>query len=352
MSARSDFVWGVVGPGEIAHQFCRSLAAAGAGRVGPVLSRSPERAAAFCAEHGGEPATSLDALIERMQREPTRQRAVYVATPHALHAEAVRPCLEAGVAVLCEKPLTCDLFTTQDLIELARTTGTPLAEAYMYRAHPQIARIPRLAEEHDLGRLVEIVSGFCFEAPYDPGHRLFSRELGGGAILDVGGYPLSLAMALSGSKSTPEIAHAHHSGNGWIHDLSAVAHWRLAEGVQLFEHVALDREESRHAEARYERGTITIEHPFLPGGRRDGRSTTLTVQCVGEEEVAVHEERIDAPHDCYGLEAHAFEAQVAHRRTSPSSPLVTHTESLALARALDRWRAEADQNWLERMGPR
>jgi len=335
MSARSDFVWGVVGPGAIAHQFCRSLAAAGAGRVGPVLSRSRERAAVFCAEHGGEPAATLDALIERMQREPERQRAVYVATPHALHAEAVRPCLEAGVAVLCEKPLTCDPITTEDLIDLACTNGAPLAEAYMYRAHPQIERVRDFAREHDLGEPLELRSSFCFHAPFDPSHRLFAPELGGGAVLDVGGYPISLAMALAGSTDMPEPIEI--DGDVLPNGVEFVAEARLRFGPRLVleAKVALDRDSSREALVTFERGTVAIEDPFMPEARRDGRIGRLTLTTAAG---ATHEEEVVAPHDCYGLEAHAFEVQVARGEIDPRPPLVTHAESLTLASVLEAWR--------------
>lgn len=335
MSARSDFVWGVVGPGGIAHQFCRSLAAAGAGRVGPVLSRSKERAAAFCAEHGGEPAATLDALVERMLREPERQRAVYVATPHALHADAVRPCLEAGVAVLCEKPLSCDPFTTENLIELARTNDTPLAEAYMYRAHPQVGRIGEFAREHDLGEPLELRSSFCFHVPFDPSHRLFAPHLGGGAILDVGGYPISLAMALAGSSDMPEPIEI--DGEVQPNGVESLAEARLRFGARfvLDAKVALDHDSSRRAVVTFERGTVAIEDPFMPEAHRDGRIGRLTLTTAAG---AVHDEEVVAPHDCYGLEAHAFEQQVAHGAIDPRPPLVTHAESLTLASVLNAWR--------------
>jgi predicted dehydrogenase len=341
---RSDFVWAVVGPGAIADQFSSSLAAAGAGRVGPVLSRSPERAGAFCARHGGEPVASLDALIERMQREPKQARAVYVATPHALHAAAARPCLEAGLAVLCEKPLTCDPAETHALLELSRRTGTPLAEAYMYRAHPQLARAVELAAELDLGPPTLVTGWFTFDAERDPNHRLFDPALGGGAILDVGGYPVSAALHLGEFAANAIVvvtAGAADFGPTGVDERSrAGLRWDGHERARVSVAIHSERPLAQGLEIAYSNHRIELPTPFLIGNDRNATEARVEV-FEAEPRRSVASEVVRATHDCYGLEARAFEQQVAAWRVGPLAPFVTHAESSTLAELLDAWKIQA-----------
>jgi len=326
--------WGIVGPGAIARVFVESLRAAQAGEVGFVCGRKLPTASAFCAELGGEPTADLQALLD----DPST-RAVYIATPHPFHHAAARAALRAGKAVLCEKPLTTDPLCTRELIDCARETGQPLVEAWMYRTHPQVARLFELVHAGAIGRPVRVEAHFGFEAAFDPTHRLFAPELGGGGILDVGGYPISFALGVARAANVdgpPRLVAAAGELAPTGVDLHAEATLHLADGFEAHLAVSLGRELGRAARVIGERGTLSLADPFLPEGRRHGRVGQLLV----ETETGTRTEELVAPHDCFALEALEVARLVAAGEVGPSFPLVGHAETMAIAGLLDAWRRE------------
>ncbi|GFJ91003.1 hypothetical protein Prum_046450 [Phytohabitans rumicis] len=137
---------------------------------------------------------------------------VYVATPHSAHYAAARICLEAGRAVLCEKPFTLDLATSVELIDLARERQLFLMEAMWMRCNPVIRRLSEVVADGAIGEVRSVHADFSLAGPFEPTHRLRAPELGGGALLDLGVYPIHLAHLLLGvpdhvrawAKLTPE----------------------------------------------------------------------------------------------------------------------------------------------------
>jgi predicted dehydrogenase len=335
-AAVAPLSFGIVGPGSIAGVFAASLVASGAGRVTAVAGRSPEHAAPFAGRLGAR-ALALDELLGQVD-------ALYVATPHPLHAAAVRAALAARVPVLCEKPLTTDPAETAELFALAERQDTPLVEAWMYRAHPQIARLAALVGSGAIGRVRHVESWFEFALPFDPRHRLYAPELAGGAILDVGGYPVSLALLVAGAAgdtSEPRLANVVRRRAPTGVDAQSSARLVFEGGLLADVHCAVDDERGRGAIVRGDGGFVALHDPFFPGGDRHGRRATLTVESRGH----VHTEHLDAPHDCYALEALTFARLVADHRagTRPATlpaPFVTPADSQRLARLCARWLAD------------
>ena len=331
--SNAEVSWGIVGPGEIASVFARGLRTAGAGRVERVYGRSAERRDAFCAAHGGRPASALDELCS----DPAIDL-VYVASPHPAHAEAARAALEAGKGVLCEKPLTTDRSESAALLELAEARDLPLLEAYMYRAHPQLERLLERVAAGEIGRPLRTESCFTFFAPEDPSHRLLARELGGGGILDVGGYPCSFALAVAracGEESTPILSdvRGHHGPTGVDVEASCVLHF--ANGLEGHARVSFEQDLTMRASVVGESGTLSLEHPFMPEGRRDGRRGVVVLEREGE----LQREEVDADADCFGLEARELARLWSTGERHARWPMVDRTQTLQLAELLDSWRA-------------
>ena len=182
--------WGIVGPGEIAHVFARALAKYDLGTVAAVYGRDPNRREAFCREFGGRPADSLDGLLQ-----PGEVDVVYVATPHPAHTEVVEGALERGIAVLCEKPMTVAPPETCSLIDLAHRKSTLLVEGWMYRFHPQIEALVALLKDRTIGEVHQVVASFGVSCADHLPERILAPALGGGSILDIGGYPASAACS-------------------------------------------------------------------------------------------------------------------------------------------------------------
>lgn len=185
--------WGIAGTGRIARTVGRVIAAHPQMHVAAVGSRSAERAAALAGQLGA--ATSHPSYAQLVQ-DPT-VLAVYVATPHTQHAPVVEAALRAGKAVLCEKPMTASLAETERLIELARSSGVFLMEAMWTRFNPLVQQLAALVRDGGLGPVRSLSASFGFAAPYDGG-RLWDPALGGGALLDIGIYPVDLARLLLG----------------------------------------------------------------------------------------------------------------------------------------------------------
>ncbi|MBS4753769.1 Gfo/Idh/MocA family oxidoreductase [Nocardioides sp. zg-ZUI104] len=186
--------WGIVGPGHIAGVFAQGLRLARGGTLHAVASRDPARAAAFAAEHGAARRHgSYDDLIADPEVD-----AVYVATPHAHHAAPTVAALRAGKPVLCEKPLGIDPATTEQMLAASADSGTFLMEALWSRFLPAYVALRDELAAHTIGRPEHVEAELGFRASYDAGHRLFDPALGGGATLDIGVYPLQLAMLVLG----------------------------------------------------------------------------------------------------------------------------------------------------------
>ncbi len=319
--------WGITGPGEIARVFAESLAASNAGRVVRVHGRSAERGAAFCTEHGGRFASTLDELVEDPDVE-----AVYVASPHVHHAEATTKALRAGRAVLCEKPMTVSADTTRALWDQSVALQTVLLEAWMYRCHPQIQRLLDVVDSGEIGEPRTIRSWFGFEAPVDPTSRLFALDQGGGAILDVGGYPVSIALLVAGDLS-PEIvgAQGELAATGAVADTDL--RLRFANGMTAELQVAITRDTGRGVIVEGEHGSVSLDDPFVPGGERHGRTGLLRVRTSTQRV-----ESIDSPHDCYALEALELARMVRARNPQPRRPMVDRSQSIAIASLLQQWR--------------
>lgn len=189
--------WAVLGPGAISRDFVIGLRASEHGVLHAVGSSSAERAAAFAAAHGAEASGTYDEILAREDVD-----AVYVGTVHTTHADLAIRALEAGKAVLCEKPASPTLDEVERILETARRTRRPFLEAFKTRFGPFADALRELARGGELGAPVRFEGAFGFDAGTRQG-RLFDPEVGGGAILDVGCYPLALAIDLAVAAGQP-----------------------------------------------------------------------------------------------------------------------------------------------------
>ncbi len=196
--------WGILGPGGIAHAFARDLPQADGAQLVAVASRSKARAEAFGAEFGVDAARCYEGYAA-LAADPDVD-AVYVATPHPMHYEDTLLCLQGGKAVLCEKALTVNAAQAQELVNTAREHGLLLVEAMWTRWIPAIVRLRELVREGAIGEVRLVTANFGIRAEFDPEHRLFKPELGGGALLDLGVYPVSFASMLLGEPDTVQAA--------------------------------------------------------------------------------------------------------------------------------------------------
>ena len=186
--------WGILGTGKIARAFATALKDTPDAVLAAVGSRSLEGATAFAAEFGAAAAYgSYEALADASGVD-----IIYIATPHPMHAENAMLMLNGGKPVLCEKPFTVNRREAEQVIALARAKGLFLMEAMWTRFMPALAEVRRVIASGEIGPVHQVMADFGFAATTDPTHRVNNRDLGGGALLDLGIYPLSIAAALLG----------------------------------------------------------------------------------------------------------------------------------------------------------
>lgn len=186
--------WGILATGGIAADFTRDLRLLPDAEVVAVGSRSRASAQAFADHHGIPRAHGSWA---ELAADPEVD-IVYVATPHHAHHEAAALCLEAGKAVLCEKPLTLNAADSRALTGLARKRGVLLLEGMWMRFSPTVRRLVELIADGAIGEVATVHADFAFPGDFAPTHRLRDPALGGGALLDLGVYPVTFAHLLLG----------------------------------------------------------------------------------------------------------------------------------------------------------
>lgn len=327
--------WGVIGPGEIAEVFASACVGAGEGSMELVLGRSRAKAENFARRYGAVCADSPSSMMRSRNID-----AVYIATPHPMHAEYVRAAIHSGIAVLCEKPLTVNADETRELAQLAMKRGVLLMEGWMYRAHPQVAELARLINAGAIGKVFAVNASFGVSCAQQLPERILAPELAGGVIYDIGGYPVSGAMfvdqSLGGSSEVVEIRSTHQSCTPRGVELDARCSLRFRSG--LIANIACSFEENLGLSIQVlgEAGSLRIPACFLPEGRRDGVRGVVELHTSSGDQVI----RVDADRCCYALQARAFRMYYHQRRTEATHPLVGLDESVRIARVLDDWKSQ------------
>jgi predicted dehydrogenase len=189
--------WGILGTGGIARTFTEDLLHVGH-EVVAVGSRAAHTAEAFADRYGIARAYGSYAELAADDKVDV----VYVATTHNVHHSAARTCLEAGRAVLVEKPFTTTAADAQDLVALARERNLFAMEAMWTRFNPLVARVRALVADGAIGDVKAVYADFSENFPFDAAHRLWAPDLAGGALLDLGVYPVSFAWMLLGEPAT------------------------------------------------------------------------------------------------------------------------------------------------------
>src|SRR5690606_9065824 len=191
----SKIRWGIIGPGSIAKAFRDGLKGSQHGELAAIATRNPDRPGLATDFPGARIVHGYDALLADKDID-----AVYIAVPHTGHAEWAIKAAEAGKHVLVEKPLALSAHEIDAVFHAHRKAGTFAGEAFMYRLHPQVVQLIELIRSGAIGEVRLIQSSFGFSmGKFQPEHRLLAPAPAGGGILDVGGYPVSMARLIAGA---------------------------------------------------------------------------------------------------------------------------------------------------------
>jgi len=317
--------WGILATGKIATGFVSNLALLDECEVAAVGARRQESADAFADRHGiGTAYGDYRALVE----DPAVD-VVYVATPHALHREHVELAFEAGKPVLCEKSLTLDAADAEHLVALAREQNLFLMEAMWMRCNPVVRRMQQLLGSGALGTVRQVRADIGFVVDKPPTDRLLDPRLGGGALLDMGVYPLTFASLFLGEPSTIAAAAALSEAGA---DLNLAVSLGYDSGAVAALTACMTAWPPRTASVATDRGRIDVPAPFhhphavtWTGTDPDGGGPA--------EPVEIREELIGT-----GLAHEALEVVRCLRNGETESPLVPLDDTVALMRQMDRIR--------------
>ena len=291
MPANGQVRWGIIGTANIARAvFLPGLRQAG-GEASAVAGREAGRAEKFASDNGiGRSVVGYQTLIDDPDID-----ALYIPLPNALHAEWTIRALEAGKPVLCEKPLCGVLPDTERVLATARRTQTLLWEAFSFPFHAQLAELKRLVADGAIGELVEIKSNFHFMVRSQANIRL-SRELQGGALLDVGCYPVRLARDLFGAEHQSAWAQADYDAGGV--DVETWGCLDFPDGRHLYLSCGFGRGEDTFTRLLGTGGQINVTNPFHPAA-----ADTFEVRATGREPVT---------HPGAGPNRHSFTPVIQH----------------------------------------
>ncbi|GGY97873.1 Gfo/Idh/MocA family protein [Pseudoduganella plicata] len=189
--------WGILGTGRIAKAFATALKDTPDAVLAAVASRSVDSATAFATEYGSHELTKSHGSYQALADDPDVD-AIYIATPHPMHHENALMCLNAGKAILVEKAFTVNRREAEEIVALARAKKLFAMEAMWTRFHPSMLEAKRIIASGEIGTVATIQADLGFYSDAGPEHRLFNPALGGGSLLDLGIYPLSIAAYFLG----------------------------------------------------------------------------------------------------------------------------------------------------------
>jgi predicted dehydrogenase len=295
-----------------------------------VAARDRAKTQAFAAGHGI--ATVHDgpsALIE----DPVVD-VVYVATPHPLHHDLAMQAIAAGKHVLIEKPIAMSASEARAITDAGRAAGVLVMEAMWTRYLPQADIIRQVLAEGLLGELRLARADFGFVMPFDPAHRLWNPELGGGALLDAGVYPISFVSSVLGAPtSVTAVGSLTPTGVDERADLLLTT----ASGATAVASTSLVTSMPVMASILGSSGRLDVLSPFFgPSG-----VTLTTGSIMSEETTTWRDEAFATLHEGLGYQASYFASYVAEGRVE--SPVHDHAETVSVMATIDDARQQIAQ---------
>ena len=313
--------WGIIGTGHIAKKFAEGLLSLPEAELVAVGSRTQASADDFAAWYG---IPHRHANYASLANDPTVD-VVYVSTPHPFHTENSLLCLEAGKAVLCEKPFAINAAEAAQVIKLARAKKLFLMEAMWTRFLPVMVEVRELLAEEAIGDARMLIADFGFRAEWDPKGRLLNPELGGGALLDVGIYTLSLASAVFGTPA--RVTGLAHLGATGVDEQAGIV-LGYGQGQLAVLSVAVRTNSPQGALLLGTEGSIRIHSPWW-------KPTTLTLSKSGQED-----EVVELPYSSNGYNYEAAEVMACLRAGKLESDIMPLNETLSIMKTMDQIRAQ------------
>jgi len=335
MTTQSKIGWGILSTGAISRAFAEAAPHSTTGHLVAVASRDAATAKKFVADYN---IPRSYGRYEDLLADPEIQ-AVYISTPHPLHAEWAIKAAQAGKHILCEKPIALNQPDAMTIVAAAREHNVFLMEAFMYRCHPQTAKLIELLRAKTIGDVRVIQATFSFQAGFNAESRLFKNSLGGGGILDVGCYPVSMSRLIAGAATGTDFANPTEvKGVGHLGE-TGVDEWTTAvlkfPGdilAQVTTCVVINQENVVRIFGTT--GRITLPNPWL-ANRKTAEAVKIIVHLNGKEPTEIN---IPVSVTSYALEIDTVGRAILAGQTQAPTPAMTWQDTLGNMQTLDRWR--------------
>ena len=315
--------WGILGCGKIARKFAVDLKLVEGAECFAVASTDGSRAKHFAAEFGFQ--HSFDSY-QKLCDFPVN--VIYIATPHGLHHDHVMMCLQHQKSVLCEKAFALNSHQLKEMVAESRSRGIFLMEAFWTRFLPQYVRLTEIIDSGQIGNICTISADFGFKMADPPAPRLYDPLLGGGALLDIGIYPVFLAVNLLGRPSEINALMVPFTTGV---DQQIVANMRFENGALANLQATFLSDTPVEAVINGTIGRIRITNRFHNASSR----IFLSVNGSAEEEINVHRE------SGYGYQFEARHVQACLEKGLTESPVWSLNHSMLLMETLDRIRVSS-----------
>lgn len=327
--------WGIIGPGTIAKTFAEGVAHSTTGKLVAIATRNPDRPGLSDGFPGARIVNGYDALLSDAEID-----AVYIATPHTGHAEWAIKAIRAGKHVLVEKPIALSAYDADAIFHEAKKAGVFAGEAYMYRMHPQTARIFELVKSGAIGEVRIIRSSFGFSmGSFRADHRLFANESAGGGILDVGGYPVSMARLIAGAFSgqpflePTKVSGVAHLGQSGVDEWASAV---LKFPNEIIAEVSCSIMANQDNVLRIigSEGRIEVQDFWFASGHKGGIGKIDVIKGKDRQTIEVAEDRY-----LYSFEVDAAGEAIRNQSQEFAYPGMSWADTLGNLRVMDQWRA-------------
>jgi dihydrodiol dehydrogenase / D-xylose 1-dehydrogenase (NADP) len=324
MSLNTKIGWGIIGCGGISGKFAEGLGGISGARLVGCAARDCERAAEFAKTHGFEKSFGS---YEELAKDP-EINVVYIGTIHPAHFDNTMLCIANGKSVICEKPFAMNVKQTKLMINAAQKAGVFLMEAMWTRFIPGIGKLNEWLDEKVIGEINSVSAEFGFKANFGPESRLFDIALGGGALLDVGIYPVSFASMVFGGKPESFKSYVEMGPTGVDEKAAVIMEYPGKKFANLG--FSVNSSMSNEAIVSGTKGYIRVGRPFW-------HPEKLTLHLDGQEP-EVFELPFEDGLNGYSYEAMAVMDDLGNGRTENS--LMRLSETLAVMETLDAIRED------------
>lgn len=335
MTTETPIRWGIIGPGRIAQTFADGIAHSRSGKLEAIASRNPDKPGLGDGFPGARIVNGYEALLADKEID-----AVYIATPHTGHAEWAIKAIRAGKHVLVEKPIALSAFDAEAIYYEAKKAGVFAGEAFMYRVHPQTAKLIELVKSGVIGDLRIIRTSFGFNmGKVNPEHRLFANETAGGGILDVGGYPVSMARLIAGAVDgkpflDPEkVSGVGHFGQTGV-DEWASAVLKFPNGIIAEVSCSIMANQDNTLRIIGSEGRIEVADFWFASGHKGGVGKIDVIKGGETQTIEVKEDRW-----LYSFEVDAAADAIRAGQKEFAYPGIGWADSIGNLKVLDQWRA-------------